>query len=149
MDAGGGGSGQSAVPQVAELGAARVGVELAAGGGEDLFGLHIKKTQAHGAVAHDAFEMAAAAAAAVVFPLVEGDDGMAALPDAFGEGVGTIADAGAEGPNADTLVELAVFGGKSGRHGVGVIGNNDRGWNTLRGELLAEHFTDACAFDLW
>ena len=75
---------------------------------EDLFGLHVEEAQAHGAMAHDAFDVAAASAAAEAFFFVERDDGVAALPDALCEGVAAVADADAESPDADHGVELAV-----------------------------------------
>ena len=62
------------------------GSPLPFGGGEDLFGFHVEEAKAHGAMAHDAFDVAASAAAAEVLLLVERDDGVAALPHAGGEG---------------------------------------------------------------
>ena len=96
------------------------------GGFEDLFGFHVEEAQAHGAVAHDAFHVAASAAAAEALFVVERDDGVAALPDAMGERVATVADADAEGPDADHAVELAVRGGEAGGHAVGVVQHGDR-----------------------
>ena len=72
-------------------------------------------------MAHDAFEMAAPAAAAEVLLVVERDDRVAALPHAFGERVAAEADAVAERPHAKDRVELAGACGEAGRERVGIV----------------------------
>jgi hypothetical protein len=62
-----------------------------------------------------------AAAAAVAFFGVQGDGGMAALPDAVGVGPAAVADAIAEGPDADQPVEMAARGGQACGYGVCVV----------------------------
>src|SRR3978361_936945 len=95
-----------------ELKAAGIGL-FAIGGFENFCSLHIEEAQAHGTMTHDAFEMAATTAAAVVLLVVKGDDGVAALPYSFSEGVYAVADAGANGPHANKAVELVMLGGES------------------------------------
>ena len=76
------GCGQRLVPQLLELHAAWIAPVL--GGLEDLFRLHVQKAQPHRAVAHDAFQVSAPSAAAVVLFVVERDHHVATLPDALG-----------------------------------------------------------------
>ena len=92
---------------------------------EDLFRLEVEEAHAHGAIAHDAFEMAHAAATAEALLGIEGDGDVAALPDAFDIGPAAVADAVADGPDAGELVELAAGGGDAGGDGVGVVGDVD------------------------
>src|SRR5262249_7831112 len=50
--------------------------------GKDFFGFQIKKAQAHGAVAHDSFEVAHTAATAKLLLRIERDNRMAPFTDA-------------------------------------------------------------------
>src|SRR5258708_13512843 len=80
VDASGGGGGQRAMAHVHEFGATRVaGARIS----EHLVGFEIEEAHAHGAVAEDAFEMAASAASAETFLGIERDHGMPALPNSF------------------------------------------------------------------
>ena len=150
VDAGGDAGGEGFVPEVDEVFAACGVFRLAAlaCGGEDLFGLHVEEAEAHGAVAHDALDMSASAAAAEFFLIVERDGGVTALEDSFGEGVAAVADAYAEGPDADEVVELAGGCGEACGDRVGVIEDVDVGVEAGGFELGAEEFGDACALEL-
>ena len=68
VDERGGGGGQRAVPQVDKLAAALVALFRL---GKDLFRLQVQEAHAHGAIAHDAFQMSNAAAAAVALLGIE------------------------------------------------------------------------------
>ena len=72
-------------------------------------------------MAHDTFQVSAAAAAAVVFLVVQRDDAVTVFPDALGEGVHAVADAGAKRPDAHHVIELAGAGCEARGHGVGII----------------------------
>jgi hypothetical protein len=102
VDEGRGGGGEGAVPQVDELAAALVALLCV---GKNLFRLEIEEAHAHGAVAHDAFKVADAAAAAVALFGVEGDGDVPALPHAFNVRPAAVADAVADGPDAGELFE--------------------------------------------
>ena len=108
--------------------------------GKNFFGFEVEEAHAHGAVAHDAFEMADAAAAAEFLLWIERDDGVTALPDAFNIGPAAVADAVAESPDAGELVELAARCGDSGGDGVGVVGDVDGGVDVAGGEGAGEFF---------
>ena len=56
---------EGAMPEFAEIGSAGIAM---ARGGEDLLRLHIEEAEPHGAMSHDAFEVADTAAAAITFP---------------------------------------------------------------------------------
>ena len=101
MDAGSGGGGQSAVPELHEFDAAGfTGFGLS----EDLFRFEIHEAKANGAVAHDAFQVALAAAAAEVFFRIKRDNRVSGFPDAAIKGVATVADAGAQEPDSNEAV---------------------------------------------
>ena len=72
-------------------------------------------------MAHDAFEMSDAAAAAEGLFRIERDNGVAAFEGAGRVRIAAEADAVAEGPYADDLVELIAGGGEAGGGGVGVV----------------------------
>ena len=101
MDAGGGGGGKGAVPEFGEVDAAGV-----AGFGlrEDFLRLHIHKAQAHRPLAHNAFKVAFAAAAAEMLFRVERYHRMAGFPETVAEGIAAITNAGAESPNSNQAV---------------------------------------------
>ena len=145
VDEGGGGGGEGAVPQVDKVAAALVALFCL---GEDFFRFEVEEAHAHGAVAHDAFEMADAAAAAVALFGVEGDGDVAALPDAFYVGPAAVADAVADGPDAGELFQAAVGGGDAGGDGVGVVGGVDGSVDAAGGECFGEIVGQAHAFDL-
>src|SRR5579863_10119713 len=88
---------------------------------ENLFRLQIEKTEAHGAVTHDAFQMPAASAAAVFFARIERHYYVSAFPDAFVPGIDAEADAVAEGPDADKPVQLAARGSEARGHHIGIV----------------------------
>ena len=90
VNAGGGGSGQRAVPALHKFRAALV---ACLGFGEHLVGLHVEEPAAHAGVAHDAFQVAHAATTAVPFLGVERHHHMAAFPHAFRMGITAVADA--------------------------------------------------------
>src|SRR5205085_4653024 len=133
------GGGERAVPQLDELDAARVAL---AGVREDLFGFEVEEAQTHRASAHDALEVARAAAAAEALLRVERDDRVAVLPDAFGQRVAPEADAAPQGPHAHERAEVAARRGYSGGDCVRVVDDEDGGADALVGEkrlqLLAE-----------
>jgi hypothetical protein len=99
-------------------------------------------------MAHDALDMAASAAAAVIFLVVERDDGVSALPDALGEGVAAVAYASAERPDADERVQLADRGGEAGGDSVGVVEDVDEGVEALVAQFRVEEFGDTLALEL-
>ena len=51
------------------------------------------------------------------------------------EGVAAVADADAEGPDADHGVEFAVGGGEAGGEAVGVVDDGDRGVDAVLAQL--------------
>src|ERR1700742_2900338 len=93
------------MPEADEVHAA--GVTLLRGC-EDFFRLHIEEAQAHGPVAHDAFEVASAAATAVSFFGVECDHHVAAFPYAFGIREASKANAIAQRPDPDEAIEAPL-----------------------------------------
>src|SRR5580692_3796542 len=105
------------MPQFDELHAARI---TALGIFENFFRLKVEKTKAHGAMAHDALQMPASAAAAVFFSGIERDHHVAAFPDAFVPGINAEADAVTEGPDTGKPVELSARGGQARGYNVGV-----------------------------
>ena len=123
VDEGGGAGSQSAMPQIDEFAALVIAFF---GMREDLFRFAIEEAQAHGAIAHDAFQVADSSAAAKAFLGIERDRDMAALPNAFDIGPAPIADAVADGPYAGQLVQLAVFGGDSRGDRVRIVGDVHR-----------------------
>src|SRR6202012_3693417 len=102
MDGGSGAGGERAVPALHKVGAALVAVFCV---GENLVRLHIHEAEAHGAMADDAFEVSDATATAESFLGVERDDGVPAFEGAIRIGIAAEADAVAERPYADGLVE--------------------------------------------
>ena len=72
-------------------------------------------------MAHEAFEVSDASAAAELFLGVERDDGMSAFEGAGRIGIAAEADAVAERPDADDFVELVAGGGEAGGGGVGIV----------------------------
>src|SRR5438552_4170574 len=86
---------------------------------EDLVWFHIEKSQAHGSMTHDAFQVATSTATAEFFVRIERDYGVAALPNPFRVRVSSEADSVAKRPNANEPVELTARRGKSRRNDVG------------------------------
>ena len=113
----------ASMPELQELAGAVISV---AGGDEDFLWLHIQKSQAHGAVAHDAFEVSDAAATAVALLGVERDDHVARLPDAVVVRMAAVADAVTEVPDAHEVVHGFVGGGDAGGQRVGIVDGDDR-----------------------
>src|ERR1700732_295984 len=85
---------QRAVPHVDKVAAALVTL---LGSSEHFFRLPVQEPQAHGAIAHDAFQVAYAAASAVALLGVERDGDVATLPHALDVWPAAIADAVADG----------------------------------------------------
>ena len=110
--------GQRAMPQLDELHTALVALLRIL---EHFVRLHVQEAQAHGALAHDAFQMAHAAAAAIAFARIERHHHVAAFPDAFAPRINSKADAVAERPDANEAVQISVRGGQAGRQHVGVV----------------------------
>ena len=77
-------------------------------------------------MAHDAFQVPHASTAAELLFGVECHNGVPALPDAFRPGVAPEADAVAQGPHADELIELSSGSGDSGGHHVRVVEDESR-----------------------
>ena len=123
MNAGGGGRGQGAMPSGDELSATGI---TPPGIVKDFFRLQVQKPAPHGPVAHDAFQVPHASAAAELLFGVECHNGVPALPGAFRPGVAPEADAVAQGPHADELIELSSGSGDSGRHDVRVVEDESR-----------------------
>src|ERR1700722_14768330 len=119
------------MPVVDELAAALVALLRM---GKHFFRLEDEEAQAHGAVAHDAFEMADAAATAELLLGIEADGDMAAFPDAIDIGPAAIPDAVAKGPDAGQFVELAARRCYSCGDGVGVVGDVDRSGDVVSGQ---------------
>src|ERR1700722_20090210 len=112
----GGCGGESAVPHVYKFAAAGVSF---LGLCENFFGFEVEETHAHGAIAHDAFEVANATASTEALLGIEGDRDVSTFPHAFNIRPATITDAIADGPHAGEFVELAASGGHAGSNGVG------------------------------
>ncbi len=114
---------QRAMPQNGEFGAARILARSR--GGEDFLRFHIEEAEPHRAMAHDAFEVPQATAAAEFFVRIESHDDVAAFPDAVCCRIASEADSVPESPHPNQIVELAVRGRDSRGHHVGVIRNRD------------------------
>ena len=84
------------------------------GEGKYLFRFEVKEAHAHSAVAHDAFQVAHATAAAIALLGVQGYGDVAALPNAFHVGPAPVADAVADGPHPGEPVQLPARGGHPG-----------------------------------
>src|ERR1035437_886342 len=139
------GRGQGTMPQVHELAAPLVAL---LGLREYFFRLAVKKTHAHGAVSHDAFQVTHAAASAKALLGVERDGDVAALPYAFDIRPPAVADAVADGPHAGEAVELTAGGGHSGGDRVSVLGNVDRGGEAPSREPAGQLLGKPHSFDL-
>src|SRR6185437_11048822 len=120
--------GESVMPQLDKFSAS--GVTLL-GLGEDFLGLEVKKTHAHGAIAHDAFQVADAPASAKALLGIERDGDVSALPDPFDIRPAAIANAVADGPNAGEFIQLAARGGYPGSDRIGIVGNVNRRVHTF------------------
>src|ERR1035438_3016477 len=70
---------------------------------EDFLRFHVQKTEAHGAMAHDAFQVPDAAAAAVAFLGVERDHHVARLPNSVVVRMAAESDTVAQVPDANQL----------------------------------------------
>ena len=81
-------------------------------------------------MAHDAFQMAHAAAAAVAFARIEGDNHMAALPNSGRRRIDAEADAVAERPDADEAVQMPMRRSQTGRENIGVVVDKNRRGDT-------------------
>src|SRR5438105_15893573 len=88
---------------------------------ENLVRFHVEKAQSHGAMAHDAFQMAPSAAAAILLVRVEGNHGMAALPHAFDLRIQAEADSVAQRPYPDQPVEVPPTRRQSRGDNIGVV----------------------------
>src|SRR5207244_2054007 len=98
VDSAGRGRRQCTMPQAYEV---RAPLIARLRGLENLVRFHIEKPQAHGAMTHDAFQMATSAATAELFVRIERDYGVPAFPNAFRARVPPEADSVAERPNAN------------------------------------------------
>ena len=83
-------------------------------------------------MAHDAFQVAAPSAAAVILFRVEGNNRVAAFPRTFRVGIPSKADTIADRPDADEAVELTARCRESSGCCVGVIENADAAVNAAR-----------------
>src|SRR6266568_3377783 len=137
--------GQCAMPQIDEFAATRIAL---LGVRKNFFRFEVEKAHAHGAVAHDAFEVAYSAAAAEAFLGVEGHGDVAALPDTFDIGPAPVADAVADGPHTGELIELASGRGHAGGDGVSVVGDMHWGSDAPCGEGFCQILGEAHSFDL-
>jgi hypothetical protein len=90
--------------------------------------------------------VAAASAGAVILFGIEGDDGVAAFPGAFGVGITAKANAVSDGPDADEAVELAPGCSQSRRGGIGVVEDTDCSFDAAGLESRLYGFGDAGAF---
>src|ERR1700761_6478154 len=115
---------------------------------ENFIRFQVEEAKAHGAMTHDAFEVAASSTAAVVLLGIERDDGMAALPGAVGVGIAPEANAIADGPDADEPVELTARGGEAGCGCVGVVEDADAGLNPAGFQARSDGVGHAGAFEL-
>ncbi len=113
-----GGRGQRAMPQLDELDATLVPFPRIL---EHLVRLHIQEAQPHGAVAHDALQMAHAAAAAIALARIQRHHHVAAFPNSFAPRINAKADAVAERPDANEAVQISVRCGQPGGQNVGVV----------------------------
>src|SRR6266849_2635707 len=118
VDAGGGGSSQSAVTQHNKFLASRV---TRAGVFKDFIRFKIHEAQTHGPASENSFQMSPAAATAEIFLGIQRDDGVPALPDSFARRIAAKAHAIPEGPNARQLMQLALRRRDSRGHDVRVI----------------------------
>src|SRR5438552_11062661 len=122
VDAGSGGSSQSAVTQHYKFRAARV---TCAGVFENFFRLKVQESQAHGTETKDSFEVPAATATAEVFLRVQCDDRVPAFPNSFAGRIAAETDAITERPHTHELVQFSLCRGDSRSHHVGVIKNTN------------------------
>src|SRR5437764_5356382 len=101
----------------------KIDATLVAGLGllKNLVRFEVEKTQPHGAVSHNAFEMSHAAAPAVFFTRIERHHRVAAFPDTIAIRIHAEADAMSERPDAHVPVELTAPGGQSRRDHIGGI----------------------------
>ncbi len=123
-------------------------VPTGARGREDFFRLPIQKAQAYSAMAHNAFQMAAAAATTEVLIGIERHHGVAALPYSVGFRIMTEANSHAERPNPDQLVQTAVRRGDPGRDGIGIIGNGEPRFDAVLRQSRAQGDFDFQALEL-
>src|SRR5271170_5301396 len=93
---------------------------------ENFIRLQVQKTEPHGSMPHDAFQMPTAAAAAVLFARIERDHHVATFPDAFVRRVDAEADAVPEGPYADQPVELPARGRQARGNYIGIVEDVNR-----------------------
>src|SRR5690242_14971663 len=105
MNAGCGGSRECPVPQFDEIYAALLALF---GMVEDFLRLKIHEAEAHGAMAHDSFEMSLPSATAELLFAVQADNGVPALPNAIHERIAAKADAIAQSPDTYEPVEVAA-----------------------------------------
>src|SRR5262249_46542023 len=111
------------MPKLHEVGAA--GITLA-GGGKNLFRLHIKEAKPHGAMSHDTFQVPSPPAAAEMLLGIQGHDGMPSFPDAFRPRIASETDPFTQGPDSNNPVEMPAGGRNSCRHHIGIVENTDR-----------------------
>src|SRR6185312_3681538 len=93
---------------------------------EYLFRLEIHKAQPHGALSHNAFKVPLPAASAEMFPGIEGNDKVAAFPDAFLKRITAEANAISERPNPDQPVKMPAGSGEPGCHYIRIVEDCDR-----------------------
>ena len=135
MDAGSGGGSQRTVPEADEGDGAGLVVPRRE---EHFFRLQIEKAEANGAVAHDAFQVSHAAAAAIALLGVERNHGVATLPNAFAARVPAEADAIAQVPDAHQFFHRAARGGDAGCQRIGGVQRDDRRIDAVGLERLAQ-----------
>src|SRR5579859_6715300 len=116
--------------------------------GENFFGFEVEESHAHGAVTHDAFEVANASAAAEFFFWIESDGDVSTFPHAFDIRPAAVANAIADGPDAGELVELAAGGGYTGGDSICIVGDVDGGVDALVGEYAGEFIAEVHALEL-
>src|SRR6516162_6215610 len=111
------------MPKLHEVGAACIAF---AGGGKDLFRLHIEEAKPHGAMSHDPFQVPSPPAPAEMLLGIQGHDGMPSFPDTFSPRIASETDPFAQGPDSNNPVEMPACGGNSCGHDVGVVENSHR-----------------------
>src|ERR1700722_5069776 len=131
------------MPQLHELDATLVALPRIL---KNLVGLHVQEAQPHGPLAHDALQMADAAAAAISFAGIERHHYVTAFPNSVAARIDSKSDAIAERPDADKAIQISVRRRQTSGQNVGVVINVDRSGDAAIAQGLANQVLHVRAF---
>ena len=133
------------MPQIHKLAAARIALT---GVGENLIRLEIQESQAHGAIAHDAFQMTNSSATAITLLGVESDNCMSTFPNPVGVRPAAVTNSIAECPDANKSIQMSTRSGQTRGDGIGVVQDVNGRLDALSRQHLSQSVGQTDAFDL-